>query len=200
MKYAKHLFITIVSTALVGCSLGAGGRKNVQNQNNLDEIVANAIIGVGTKNDRNILFSFAALTDIDRAQLVNEFETRRSALPKTNSVKGFNSSHQVTIIKMAGRACEVAILNGQGGLRAIAGENGATDVNYNGATTQFNDSLRRAVIRNLANQFWHRSPSATEEAELMSLFNDVIGEGVDTRRTVASMCTAVLSAWRVFEQ
>lgn len=170
---------------------------NVENPN----VIVAQTVDVGVKNYEQILSTMSELTGVSAtdSQIVRTYNDVKDQLPTENSIKSFQSSNQVAILKLAAEFCNKLVDSST--LRS----NIWPSFNFNRSPSSELDAEGRSyLIEKVIDHFWMLSEEEfaikiSAQNELNSLINDLlVGENQNsssvTREIGKGVCISTLAS------
>ncbi len=163
-----------------------------------EQVLNQAQVEVGLKNFEQLNYTFSELTGIPVASAANTYNAVESTLPSENAIKVLQSSHQVSITRLAAEYCRLTAATAASRDRIF----------YAGILNQLPAAVNKdLLIENITNSFWGEDvvdPVELDSSRLMlsDLFEDIVAmEPAGTRNStnttleaVRGVCTAALSS------
>jgi hypothetical protein len=121
-----------------------------------------AVVNTGVRNFAQINYTMATLTGVPAAtpRIKTFFDANVNSLPGGNDAKGFLSTHQISVFKLAVEYCDVAMNDATKRADILPGFNFAST-----PTTAFPADAKSAVTKAFIERFWGKGLSSTPDAK-----------------------------------
>jgi hypothetical protein len=146
------------------------------------------------KNFRAILNSLALVTGVDPTSqdISTYYQQVQAQLPRNGTLSEFNAQTYLASAGLGSVFCSHVITADVTTGKPTAGPDAGID--FSKGPSSITASQRTALIRNYFNEFLQRTPTATEQSTMTTLFaaqTDKAGTVTETQNAILAVCSAV---------